>query len=165
MRKGWDKYKDSKVILAFGSNLGDRVENIELAIEKLQEAGFNVHLQSSYYVSEPEGGVTGPNYINKVINGRFVGSPRELLNITQSIERQLGRKNKGDNSPRTIDIDIIIFNNVIINEPDLKIPHPRYYKRPFVLLPLKEIEPDFRCHVKDISIDDLISLINTSLPS
>lgn len=123
--------------IGVGSNLGDRHKNIKEAIEKLQEVeDIKVKRVSSIYETEPVGGPRQPRYLNGVIEIETDMEPRQLLFAAQKIEKQLGRKRIQKDGPRTIDLDILTYGDRKIDEPDLKIPHPRMHEREFVLKPL-----------------------------
>ena len=126
--------------IGIGSNLGDRLKYIENAIQKLNETkGIEVKKVSSIYETDPLSGPIQGKYLNGVIEIETEIEPRELLTRLLDIEIQLGRKRTVKNGPRTIDLDILLFGDQKIDEPDLKIPHPRMCGREFVMKPLKEI--------------------------
>jgi len=126
--------------IGIGSNLGDRKKYIENAIEKLKNTeGVEVKKVSGVYETEPMGGPKQGKYLNAAIEIETGLKPRELLVKLQDIEKQLGRKRTVKNAPRTIDLDILLYGDNKIDEPDLKIPHPRMRGREFVIKPLKEI--------------------------
>lgn len=130
--------------IAFGSNLGDREKYIETAIESI--AGHNsIELvkRATTIETPPLGGPAGQgDYLNTVIEIKTSLEVLELLNFCQDIEELLGRKRDIPWGPRTIDIDILLFEDMVINKPLIKIPHPEMHKRKFVLQPLAEIAPD-----------------------
>lgn len=131
-----------KVYLSLGSNLGNKEDNIRLAIEKIKEQIGAVVRQSALLRTEPWGFDSDNEFVNAAICVDTVLSPRELLRCTQNIERELGRTHKSVNRiyhDRLIDIDILLYGNETINEPDLIIPHPLMYERDFVMIPLREI--------------------------
>jgi 2-amino-4-hydroxy-6-hydroxymethyldihydropteridine diphosphokinase len=126
--------------IGIGSNLGDREKYIEDAIKKLKNIEtVEVKRISGIYETEPVGGPKQGKYLNGVIEIETGLKPRELLLKLQDIENQLGRKRTVKNGPRTIDLDILLYGDSSINEPDLKIPHPNMREREFVMKPLKEI--------------------------
>lgn len=132
------------VYVSLGSNLGERERNLNDAILKLTlEAGIIV-CQSGFYEFEPWGFESENSFLNAVILMETHLSPFELLTTTQQIEKELGRTAKTTQtySDRIIDIDILLYDNLIINHPTLKIPHPKMLERDFVLIPLIEIAPD-----------------------
>jgi len=130
--------------IGVGSNLGDRKKHIEDAIEKLKNIeGVEVKRVSSIYETEPVGGPKQGKYLNGAIEIETGLGPREFLGKLQDIEKELGRKKTVKNGPRTIDLDILLYGDNKIDEPDLKIPHPNMREREFVMKPLKEIyEPE-----------------------
>ncbi len=134
-----------RVYLGLGSNLGDREETIRKAILMIGEKVGEVIRQSSLIETEPWGFESDNKFLNGVILCETVLTPRQLLKTTQKIERTLGRINKSLSplSPkykdRPIDIDILLYDDLTIDEPDLKIPHPLMYERDFVMKPLHEI--------------------------
>ena len=136
------KQKPTKVFLSLGSNLGDREQSLERAIECLQVRDENqiLHL-SSLYETEPVDCLTGGWFLNQVIQLVTLFSPKQLLDQLQALERRLGRVKQEINGPREIDIDILFFGDEIIAEPHLQIPHPRLHERRFVLEPLNELNP------------------------
>jgi 2-amino-4-hydroxy-6-hydroxymethyldihydropteridine pyrophosphokinase len=126
--------------IGIGSNLGDREKYIENAIEKLNNIeDVEVKKVSGIHETEPVGGPRQGKYLNAAIEIETALKPRELLAKLQDIERQLGRKRSVKNGPRTIDLDILLYGDDKIDEPDLKIPHPGMAGREFVMKPLKEI--------------------------
>ena len=136
-----------KVYLGLGSNLGDREANIRKAIALIGENIGLVIRQSSLIETEPWGFESANKFLNGVILVETSLTPRQLLKATQKIERQLGRRKivncKLSNrkyTDRPIDIDILLYDNLTIDEPDLKIPHPLMQQRDFVMIPLREIQ-------------------------
>ena len=131
------------VYLGLGSNQSDPINQIKNAtklIEKIETS--KIIKKSSLYESLPVGYLDQPNFINQVISLQTSLSPAELFERFQQIEFQLKRVKKIVNGPRTIDIDILLFNQEIILTNDLTIPHPRMLDRAFVMIPLLEIEPN-----------------------
>ena len=130
-----------KLVLALGSNLGNRESNIGEAVSELENIIEITHL-STMHETAPVGGPKQGDYLNAVLIGESGLTPHELLALTSKIESKLGRVREVRNGPRTIDIDIIVFGEIQINTPDLQIPHPRAHQREFVLAPWLEIDPD-----------------------
>ena len=139
-----------QVYLGLGSNLGDREEHIRKAIALIGESIGLVIRQSSLIETEPWGFESANRFLNSVILVETTLTPRQLLKATQKIERQLGRKKKSTDSciltpvsysDRSIDIDILLYDDLTVDEPDLKIPHPLMQQRDFVMTPLNEIKP------------------------
>lgn len=144
----------SKVYLGLGSNLGDREENMRKAIQLIGERVGKVTKQSSFIETDPWGYESANRFLNAVILCETSKKPREVLLLTQQIERDLGRKTKRhfkkndvgstsveteSYSDRPIDIDILLYDDLTIDEPDLQIPHPLMQERDFVMIPLKEL--------------------------
>lgn len=137
-----------KVFLGLGSNLDDREENIRKAISLIGERVGLVIRQSSLIETEPWGFESDNKFLNGVILCETTLTPRQVLRATQKIERELGklRKHSTRRTPlsiyhdRPIDIDILLYDDLTIDEPDLKIPHPLMHERDFVMIPLKEIQ-------------------------
>lgn len=130
------------VYLSLGSNLGDRRKTLCEAIEMIAKAVGEVSGRSSFYETEPWGFASENAFVNAAVCCRTELTPREVLHRTQEIERELGRTEKscaGCYHDRTIDIDILLYDDVHIDEPDLKIPHPLMRQRDFVMMPLGEI--------------------------
>ena len=137
-----------KVYLGLGSNLGDREDIIRKAISLIGERVGLVIRQSSLIETEPWGVESDNKFLNGVILCETTLTPRQVLRATQKIERELGklRKHSTRRTPlsiyhdRPIDIDILLYDDLTIDEPDLKIPHPLMHERDFVMIPLKEIQ-------------------------
>ncbi|NJM36948.1 MAG: 2-amino-4-hydroxy-6-hydroxymethyldihydropteridine diphosphokinase [Akkermansiaceae bacterium] len=136
-----------RVGIALGSNLGDRLANLNAACDCLREINTpsEPFLRASIYQTEPLlCPLSSPFFYNSVIEIHFNGSAFELLEITQSIEKKLGRVTASiRNAPRVIDIDLLYFGDEIIDSENLILPHPRITERSFVLQPLAEIRGDF----------------------
>ena len=130
--------------LGLGSNLGNRRQNLDRAIEALGEKGkVKVKKLSSLYETEPVGS-PGPLFLNAACEVSTHLSPRQLLGFIKQTETKLGRRPGPSNSPRVIDIDILLYEDEVLESSDLTIPHPRLTERAFVLVPLAEIAPDLR---------------------
>lgn len=128
------------VYLSLGSNMGDRRENIEKAIDYLFQK-LRVTEKSSMYDTEPIGNSEQPHFLNMVCQIKTMLKAADLLVLAKGIERKLGRMPGRPNSPRSIDIDILFYGDEVIKTPELTIPHPRLTERAFVLVPLAEIAP------------------------
>lgn len=131
-----------QVYLGLGSNIGDRQQCIADAIRLISERVGAVLRQSSMIETEPWGFKSKHKFLNGVILCETDKSPREVLTLTQQIERDLGRTRKTRSSryhDRPIDIDILLYDDITIDEPDLRIPHPLMHERDFVMIPLNEI--------------------------
>ena len=145
--------------LSLGSNLGDSHTLLLQAIEALVQRVGTLVRCSSFIETEPWGFESDHPFLNAVALYRTELSPREVLATTQAIERDLGRQHKSVNgyADRTMDIDILLYGNEHIDEPDLKIPHPLMADRPFVMKPLGEIAPDLTAQLLHPSSPSLIS--------
>ena len=152
----------SYAYLAIGSNLGSRINNIELTKFELEKHNIKILKFSSNYISESWPVNSMPSYINIIIKIKTSLAPLELLKVCNSIESKLGRIRSYKNSPRTCDIDIIDYDSKILgrNNNKLILPHPRMSKRSFVLLPLFEVNKSWKHPKSKINI---VKLIN-SLP-
>ena len=148
--------------LAIGSNLGNKINNIEITKFELDKHKIKILKSSSNYMSESWPDSSMPNYINIIIKIKTSLAPLELLKVCNLIELKLGRVRGKKNAPRTCDIDIIDYDKKILNTKNsqLILPHPRMCKRNFVLLPLFEVEKSWK-HPK--SKTNIVQLIN-SLP-
>ena len=132
-----------KVFLGLGSNLGNCKRNLERAIRLIDERVGQVTRQSSFIETEPWGFESEHKFMNAVVLCETMKTPREVLLLTQQIERDMGRRKKsvsGGYADRPIDIDILLYDDLTIDEPDLKIPHPLMHQRDFVMIPLNEIK-------------------------
>ena len=130
------------VYLGLGTNLGDKQKNLNDAIRMLENQVGEVEKVSSVIETEPEGFKSDNMFLNAVVKVRTALSPFELLDITQDVEKSLGRKEKSSNGiyhDRVIDIDILLYDDIKISTPRLVIPHPRMAQREFVMTPLTEI--------------------------
>jgi 2-amino-4-hydroxy-6-hydroxymethyldihydropteridine diphosphokinase len=131
-----------RAFVGLGSNLGDREAQIRLALDALRQvAETRVVRVSSIYDTEPVGEPNQPNFLNAVALIDTQLSARQLLWNLQLIERRLGRVRTQRWGPRSIDLDLLLFGDLVLDEPDLKIPHPELTRRGFVLVPLVELDP------------------------
>ena len=132
----------TKAYLALGSNLGDRLEHLGEAVRLLEGTdGVDVVRSSRIYETDPVG-PPQPAYLNAVIEVETTRSPRELLQACRAVEDATGRVRAERWGPRTIDVDVLTFDERTVDEPDLQIPHPRMHERGFVLVPLGELDDD-----------------------
>ena len=131
-----------KTYIGLGSNLGEREAQIRLALDDLARLpGSRLVRASSLYDSEPVGDVDQPKFLNAVAELETELSPRQLLWNLLLIERRLGRTRTRRWGPRTIDLDLLLYGPLVVEEPDLQVPHPEMTRRSFVLVPLVELDP------------------------
>ena len=144
----------NRAYLSLGSNLGNKAENINSAVELLSERAGKVLKVSSNYETEPDGFVSENSFVNIALSLDTPLDALALLEVCEQIEKELGRTSKSVNlnySDRVIDIDILYFNNMQLATDRLTLPHPRMHKRAFVLAPLSEIAPKFRHPITGMS--------------
>ena len=152
----------NKALLSLGSNLASRKHNIESCIEYLEGSkNIDVIRISSLYKTSPMYNLDQDDFINCVVEVRTSLKPLELLGETQSIEIKMGRdRNLDRNQPRKIDIDILTYNDEIIDEKNLKVPHPKIRERKFVIVPLMELKGNIRIPGYSQNIEELIKSLN-----
>ncbi len=144
-----------KTYISAGSNLGDKTANIEYALDELADAG-RISQVSSYFETEPVGYANQPWFLNLAIEMETRLAPSELLRLCLGIEASRDRKRSFPNAPRTLDLDILLYGDVVVREENLIIPHPRLSERRFVLEPLVQIAPDLLHPVLKQSIRSLL---------
>ena len=149
----------NQAYLAIGSNLGNKISNIEITKFELQKYKIKILKSSSNYISESWPDASMPNYVNIVIKIKTSLAPLELLKTCNLIESKLGRVRLKKNEPRTCDIDIIDYDKKILKEKKniLILPHPRMVERNFVLLPLFEVNKSWKHPKSKINIVNLIN--------
>lgn len=148
------------VYLALGANIGDKEKNIHLALENIDKRIGKLLALSAFYVTKAQGFDSDNLFINAACKIKTELSPLEVLEYTQVIERELGRKKKtigGQYTDRLIDIDILFYDNQILEYPHLIIPHPHMHERDYVLKPMSDIASDFRHPILNKTIEELTS--------
>lgn len=150
-----------RAYVGLGTNLGERAANLQAAMERLRALG-EVRRVSSLYETDPVGYRDQPSFLNMVAALRTALSPQHLLIACKVIERELGRVSTFRYGPRLIDLDILLYDELILDTPELTIPHPRLRERAFVLIPLAEIAPDIVEPRGRLSIGVLASEIDRS---
>jgi len=131
-----------RTYLGLGSNLGDRLANLGRAVRELEERGVRALRSSRVYETDPVGGPPQPEYLNAVVEVGTELEPRELLAVCLEVEAEMGRVRGERWGPRVIDIDLLTYGGIDMDEPELTVPHPRMHERAFVLVPLLELVAD-----------------------
>ncbi len=146
----------TKVFLGLGSNLGDRADFLRRAIEMLlEDGGVSLINSSSLLETKPVDYLNQPDFLNQVVVLETQLPPTEMLAKCQAVELELGRKRNVPKGPRTIDIDILLYGDSVISEPELKVPHPEIKNRDFVLQHLLELEPELCDPVSKIKYSEV----------
>ena len=144
------------IILSLGTNLGDREANLRNAIPALAPT-VRVTRESRVYETAPWGFEDQPSFLNMGVEGETDLPPLELLKFLKTLETELGRTPTFRYGPRLIDLDILFYDDLILQTPELTIPHPKLHERAFVLMPLVDLAPDFVHPVLQWTIADLLS--------
>lgn len=148
-----------RIFLGLGSNIGDRFAYMQQAITGLQSQGFETQAKSALYETPPWGLKEQPPFINQVIEGRFSGSPMDLLAVAMQVEAEVGRERLLHWGPRVLDIDVLAIGQEKIVSQRLTVPHPFAKERAFVLVPWAEIAPEFILPGEDMAINELLALL------
>lgn len=143
------------VYIALGSNIGDREANLRRAVLALDESGVTVTRLSSFYATEPVAYLDQPWFLNAALEATTGLPPDQLLSALRSIEARMGSSKPFRNGPRLIDLDILLYDDAVIDTPALQVPHPRMLQRNFVLAPLAEIAPQLRHPSWPAVVEDL----------
>jgi 2-amino-4-hydroxy-6-hydroxymethyldihydropteridine diphosphokinase len=146
----------NKIYLSLGSNIGNSLQTLQLAATEIEKKMGKIILHSSYYQTAAWGNKKQSDFINQVIAIESAHNCHQLMVLALDIEKCFGRIRLQKWEARILDIDIISFGQEIIDEPDLKVPHPLMHERKFVLIPMKEINPDFVHPLSKINIDELL---------
>jgi 2-amino-4-hydroxy-6-hydroxymethyldihydropteridine diphosphokinase len=147
--------EEISVYLSLGSNLGNRRDNLERALELIGQR-LKITQKSSIYETDPEDYLDQPRFLNLVCHAYTLLEPQALLALVKGIEVKVGRTPSHHSGPRIIDIDILLYGDRRVNEPELEIPHPRLDKRAFVLVPLNQIAPELVHPVSGKSVKQLL---------
>ncbi len=146
------------VYLGLGANMGDRQANLERAVELLGER-LRIEKVSSVYETEPVGYEDQPPFLNAVCRVQTDIGPLQLLTLVKGIEASMGRVPNFTNGPRPIDVDIMLYDDLVMVDPELTIPHPRMAERAFVLVPLLEIAPSIIHPFSGESVEDMMAKV------
>jgi 2-amino-4-hydroxy-6-hydroxymethyldihydropteridine diphosphokinase len=146
------------IFLLLGTNLGNRQENLARAREHLTNTAGEVLKESSIYLTKAWGNTAQPDFLNQVVEIKTLLAPQKLLETILIIEQQMGRVREEKWGARPIDIDILFYNDMVIESPQLNIPHPALHKRRFTLVPLAEIAPLLVHPVLKKSVEELLQL-------
>ncbi|MFZ0532317.1 MAG: 2-amino-4-hydroxy-6-hydroxymethyldihydropteridine diphosphokinase [Anaerolineales bacterium] len=149
------------IYISLGSNLGDRLANLRNAMTNISPKVKAV-AQSSIYETEPWGYSDQPSFLNQIIKATTDRAPFDLLAFIKEIEVSMGRQETFRFGPRLIDLDILFYDDLVLNTPKLTIPHPRIIERAFVLIPLVEIAPDLYHPVIGKTIQQLTTGVDSS---
>jgi 2-amino-4-hydroxy-6-hydroxymethyldihydropteridine diphosphokinase len=157
MTQSTEKRSIQELVILLGGNLSDRKKTIDTARQLLAEDLGPVAGRSSLYASEAWGKKDQPDFFNQVVVFESTKKPSEILKITTSVEKQLGRVRHEKWAERLIDIDILFYGNEVVEEKELKIPHPHIHERRFTLEPLVEIMPQYLHPVKGVTMRELLA--------
>lgn len=151
----------SLIYLSLGSNLNDRFANLRRAIDELQQV-VTITAVSPVFATEPWGEVDQPPFLNICVAVSSDLSPRDLLHRVKEIERRMGRVESYRWGPRLIDIDILFYDRLIVQDDELTIPHPRIAERAFVLAPLAVLIPDFRHPQTGLTVEEMLDQVDAT---
>lgn len=146
-----------RVYLSLGANLGDREAALREALSQLGAAGIRILRVSSLYETEPRDVPDQPWFLNAVVEAETELFPKQLLARTQAVEQAMGRKKTRPKGPRSIDVDILLYGNAVVDTETLVIPHPRMHERRFVLEPLAELAPELRHPVMRMTVREMLA--------
>lgn len=147
------------IILGLGSNVGDRLQNLQSAVDKLSKIGEIIKV-SKVYETEPWGKTDQPAFLNACVKIECNLNPEDLLNKLKQIEKKIGRVERERWGPREIDIDILFYDDIVIESQRLTIPHPLLHERAFVLVPLNDIAPEFTHPKLNVVVSELLKKVD-----
>lgn len=147
----------NKIYLLIGTNIGNLKENLENALDQLNKNNIKIIKKSKIYKTKPWGKTDQPDFLNIAVEVETSFTPEVILKKIKGIEKKMKRKTFEKWGPRIIDIDILFYGSSQINKPDLIIPHPQFFNRPFAIVPLADIAPDFVPPFSQKKVKELIS--------
>jgi 2-amino-4-hydroxy-6-hydroxymethyldihydropteridine diphosphokinase len=148
------------VYIALGTNLGQRLQNLKKAAKALSPT-VAVRMQSSIYETPPWGYLDQPQFLNQVVQAETALHPSNLLAFLKDVERQMGREITHKYGPRLIDLDILFYDDLILDTPKLTIPHPHIAERAFVLVPLADLDPDLRHPITSLTVKEMLKNVRS----
>ncbi|MFC1528847.1 2-amino-4-hydroxy-6-hydroxymethyldihydropteridine diphosphokinase [Candidatus Latescibacterota bacterium] len=152
-----------RVYLGLGSNIGDRLGNLNGAVLRLNSSPEILVMNvSNIYETVPVGGPVQPDYLNAAVEIETILEPEGLFRHCSGIEKAMGRERTEKYGPRIIDIDIVLYNQLVLKTDDLTIPHPRMHERAFVLRPLADLVPDYVHPVTGLAVKELLERVDQS---
>lgn len=153
---------DRNAYIGLGSNLGDRAGNLLLGVSGMLDAGLEVVRLSQVYETEPVETFVQPLFLNMVaeVSGDMLPPPEELMALLLRVEKSLGRTREAAMAPRTIDLDLLLYGNVTSQSALLTLPHPRFHRRRFVLVPLAELAPQLVHPILNKTISELFEALD-----
>jgi 2-amino-4-hydroxy-6-hydroxymethyldihydropteridine diphosphokinase len=146
------------IYLGLGSNLGDREAQLRFAVTALKERDVLPWKSASLYWTQPRDVEDQPWFLNTAIEVRTLLEPGTLMEVCLEVEKKAGRTREVPKGPRSLDIDILIYKDRILDSPDLSIPHPRFRERRFVLAPLAELAPNLADPISGLTMTQLLDL-------
>ena len=149
------------VYIALGTNLGNRLANLQNAVQMLSPA-VDIMALSPVYQTPPWGYADQPDFLNQVVFARTSSPPEDLLKQLKGIEVQVGRTPTFRYGPRVVDLDILFYDDWVVDLPGLQIPHPRLHERAFVLVPLNDLQPALRHPVLEQTIQELLQKVDVT---
>ncbi len=149
----------NKLVLSLGSNLGNRYAYLQQAIVSINEAFDTIGLVAQFYQSPPWGDTNQSSFLNTAMVLETTYTPDHCIRLLQEIEAEIGRTKTRKWGPRTIDIDILFYEDEIISKPNLQVPHPHLQDRAFVLVPLHDLVPNFKHPVYTMTIREMLHKI------
>ena len=150
--------KKIDVFILLGTNLGERVNNLETAANLIQNEIGEIEKKSKIYETEPWGVIDQPNFLNQILKINPKSSPENTLRKCLSIENKMGRERLRKWGERLIDIDLLFYNELIFNTLELVLPHPRLHQRNFTLVPMEEIAPNFSHPIFNKTMFELLEI-------